>query len=98
MDRCWILNPLQALLRSRMFGQTFRQMTWAAELNQEGRLLGDLLRRSRRPLGGRRRSRQPLISHELHDCSKTDLWEIRRAQTGRLVQLRRKLEIVFSGE
>ena len=38
------------------------------------------------------------IRHELHHRSKIELWEIRRAQSGQLVQLLRKLGIVFSVE
>ena len=38
------------------------------------------------------------IRHELHDRSKIELWEIRRAVSGQLVVLFRKLEITFSVE
>ena len=36
-----------------------------------------------------------LIRYELHDHSKIDLWEIKRALSGQLVALFRKLEITF---
>ena len=36
-----------------------------------------------------------LIRHELHDRSKIDLWEIKRALSGQLVAQFRKLEIAF---